>query len=143
MTTDTQVSLLARDANAPGAQLSLGSRARRVLALCLGSVCVVFGVIGAVLPLIPSTPFFLCAAGCFASAYPRLEAWLLSFAFIGGPVRAWRERGAIARPAKLAATIGMSVSLAAYAASGASPWALVAVAGLLALCAAFIWTRPC
>lgn len=143
MSLETQSELGADlNSNAPTARQGAGSKLKRVLAICLGCVCVVIGVIGAVLPLIPSTPFFLCATGCFASASPRLEAWLMSFAFIRDPVIAWRARGAIALPAKLAASGGMSVSLVAYAASGAGLWPLCVAAAILALCAAFIWTRP-
>jgi uncharacterized membrane protein YbaN (DUF454 family) len=114
----------------------------RPLAAVVGFVCVALGVIGALVPLMPSTVFFIAAAGCFAYASPRLEAWLLSFDFIGGPVRAWRERGAIALPAKLMATAGMGLGLTLYALTGAGALALTIAAGVLALCALFIWTRP-
>ena len=114
----------------------------RPLAVLAGVLCLALGVIGAFVPLMPSTVFFIGAAACFAYASPRLEAWLLSFEFIGGPVRAWRERGAIALPAKLMATVGMSVGLALFALSGPGAWALGAAIVFLALCAMFIWTRP-
>jgi|SRR5688572_24093141 uncharacterized membrane protein YbaN (DUF454 family) len=114
----------------------------RPIAIVLGLICVGLGVIGAFLPLMPSTVFFICAAGCFAYASPRLEAWLLSFDFIGEPVRAWRERGAIAFPAKMMATLGMILGLALFTFSGAGALALGIAAGFLALCALFIWTRP-
>lgn len=114
----------------------------RPVALLLGFLFLALGVIGAFVPLLPSTIFFIAAAACFAHASPRLEVWLLSFEFIGAPVRAWRERGAIALPAKLMATIGMSVGLGLYALSGPGAWALGAAAVFLALCALFIWTRP-
>lgn len=114
----------------------------RPLAALLGSICVALGVIGALLPLMPSTVFFIAAAACFAYASPRLEAWLLSFKWIGDPVRAWRERGAIALPAKILASLGMSIGLALFALSGASPITLTIAASVLALCALFIWTRP-
>jgi uncharacterized membrane protein YbaN (DUF454 family) len=114
----------------------------RPFAGLLGLVCLALGVIGVFVPLMPSTVFFIGAAGCFAYASPRLEAWLLSFEFIGRPVRAWRERGAIAWPAKVMATVGMAVGLALFALSGAGAWALGAAAVFLVLCAMFIWTRP-
>jgi uncharacterized protein len=114
----------------------------RPLALLLGLLCLALGVLGAFLPLMPSTVFFICAAGCFAYASPRLEAWLLSFAFIRRPVIAWRERGAIALPAKVAASLGMTIGLALYALTGAAAWMLAVAAGVLALCAIFIWSRP-
>jgi uncharacterized membrane protein YbaN (DUF454 family) len=114
----------------------------RPLAVLAGILCVALGVIGALVPLMPSTVFFIAAAACFAYASPRLEAWLLSFEFIGAPVRAWRERGAIARPAKIMASLGMSVGLVLFALAGASMVALAIAAAVLALCALFIWTRP-
>jgi len=114
----------------------------RPLAVLAGVACLALGVIGAFVPLMPSTIFFIGAAACFAYASPRLEAWLLSIEFIGGPVRAWRERGAIALPAKVTATVGMSVGLSLLALSGPGPWVLGAAVVFLALCAIFIWTRP-
>lgn len=114
----------------------------RPLAALVGFICVALGLIGAVVPLMPSTVFFIAAAACFAYASPRLEAWLLSFNFIGDPVRAWRERGAIARPAKIMATLGMIFGLIMFAFAGASAIALAVVAFPLALCVLFIWTRP-
>jgi uncharacterized membrane protein YbaN (DUF454 family) len=114
----------------------------RTLAALLGFVCVALGVIGALLPLMPSTVFFIAAAACFAYASPRLEAWLMSIEFIAAPVRAWRERGAISLPAKLLATLGMSISLIALVLTGTNTIALVAAAIFLALCALFVWTRP-
>lgn len=114
----------------------------RLLVALLGFICVALGIIGALVPLMPSTVFFISAAACFAYASPRIEAWLLSFNFIGRPVRAWRERGAIALPAKLLATLGMSLGLLAFALAGAKILMLAAAAFVLALCALFIWTRP-
>lgn len=114
----------------------------RTLVALLGFVCLALGVIGALLPLMPSTVFFIAAAACFAYASPRLEAWLMSINFIAEPVRAWRERGAISLAAKLMATAGMSIGLVALVIAGVNTVALVAAAAFLALCALFIWTRP-
>lgn len=114
----------------------------RPIVAVLGLVCVGLGIVGAILPLVPSTVFFIAAAACFAYASPRLEAWLLSHKFIGDPVRVWRERGAIALPAKLMATLGMSIGLTLFALTGANVTALAVAAAVLALCALFIWTRP-
>lgn len=114
----------------------------RPLVALVGFICVALGVVGAIVPLMPSTVFFICAAACFAYASPRLEAWLLSIKFIGEPVRAWRERGAIALPAKLLASLGMSVGLVVFFLWGANTLALSIAAGVLAFCALFVWTRP-
>ena len=114
----------------------------RPLVALLGFVCLTLGVIGAFVPLMPSTVFFIGAAACFAYASPRLEAWLMSIEFIASPVRAWRERGAISIPAKLMASLGMSIGLVALVIAGASTMILIGAAIFLALCALFIWTRP-
>lgn len=68
-----------------------------------------------------------------AEANKDLEGW---------NVRAWRDRGAIALPAKLMATLGMSLGLLILALTGANLLWLGIAGGVLALCALFIWTRP-
>ena len=65
--------------------------------LALGCLFVGLGMIGAVLPLMPTTIFLILATGCFARSSPRLEAWLLNHPRFGPTLRDWRERGAILR----------------------------------------------
>ena len=57
----------------------------------VGILFVVLGAIGAVLPLLPTTPFVLVAAWCFARSSPRLHRWLLESRLFGPMLRDWEE----------------------------------------------------
>ncbi|MCM5556734.1 YbaN family protein [Pleomorphomonas sp. JP5] len=111
--------------------------------MIIGCLMVVIGAIGAVLPLLPTTPFLLIAAACFARSSPRLEAWLLSHRRFGPLLSAWRERGAIPRSGKLLSTIGMALGFYAFY-KGSEPGLLllVIVAAVFVLIGAYVWSRP-
>lgn len=111
--------------------------------LALGLLCVALGLIGVLVPLMPTTVFLILAAGCFARSSPRLEAWLLDHPRFGPPLRAWRTEQAIPRRAKLAACVGIAGGFAVFLAA-AHPHLLPAsaVALILALVAWWIVSRP-
>jgi uncharacterized membrane protein YbaN (DUF454 family) len=111
--------------------------------LALGFGCVALGVIGALLPLMPTTIFLILAAGCFARSSPRLEAWLLDHPRFGATLRAWRRDRAIPRRAKRLACTGIAAGYALFLFTAAPHWPLaLGVAAAMAGCAAFIVTRP-
>jgi uncharacterized membrane protein YbaN (DUF454 family) len=111
--------------------------------LALGLVCVGLGVIGAILPLMPTTIFLILAAGCFARSSPRLEAWLLNHRRFGPTLRAWRADGAIPRNGKIAACCGITLGFALFMFGAHPHWKLwLPVAVLMAGCALYIVSRP-
>lgn len=77
-----------------------------------GAVSLVTGLVGIFLPLLPTTPFVLLAAFCFARASARAERWLLEHPRFGPMVRDWRERRAIPRRAKHLAWAMMTLGAA-------------------------------
>ncbi len=89
----------------------------RTTFLLLGLVCVAFAVIGVFVPLLPTTPFLLLAAACFARSSERFHQWLLNHPVFGTTVRAWDEHRSIPRKAKWVAivslimTLGISIAL--------------------------------
>lgn len=115
----------------------------RLLYLGLGWFFVGLGVLGAFLPLLPTTPFLLLAIACFTRSSPRLEAWLLNHPRFGPPLRDWREKGAIPRRAKILAVSMMAVSYGLFL-FGTSPplWRALLVLAILAGSSIFIVTRP-
>ncbi|WP_417691721.1 YbaN family protein [Roseibium sp.] len=116
---------------------------RRTTFKILGVGFVLIGLIGAVLPLLPTTIFFILAAGCFARSSPELEARILDHPRFGPMVRSWREHGVIPPKAKMMAVGGMVIGYVGFYV-GSQPrlvWAL-GVAAVFAACAGFVLSRP-
>jgi uncharacterized membrane protein YbaN (DUF454 family) len=93
-----------------------GSRTVRVLLWIAGSVALALGLIGVVLPGLPTTPFILLAAACYAKASPRLHAWLLHHRWFGPMLREWERDRSLTRRSKTVAILSMTVMV------GASIW---------------------
>jgi len=117
----------------------------RGLLRLLGGACLALGVAGVVLPLLPTTPFLLVAAWCFARSAPGLERWLLEHRRLGPPVRAWREHRVVPLRAKLLAAALLGTSLA-YAAlcptSGLGVTACALLAGVAAAVLGYLASCP-
>ncbi len=115
----------------------------RIAYFLAGIVFLALGLIGVVLPIMPTTIFLILAAGAFARSSPRLEAWLIDHAHLGPPIRRWRERGAISPRAKAMAAGGMAAGYALFLWSSTPGWWLaLAVLALLLACAAYVLSRP-
>ncbi|WP_106609581.1 YbaN family protein [Shimia abyssi] len=114
----------------------------RFLWASFGVFCVGLAVIGIVLPLLPTVPFLLLAAFCFARSSERLHYWLLSHKTFGPLIRDWQDSGAIRPAAKRAATISIIFVFGLSTALGLKATVLIIQAVVLSLVMLFIWTRP-
>jgi uncharacterized protein len=86
---------------------SIVSSARRTAYVVCGSVALVVGVIGIIVPLLPTTPFLLLAAACYARGSQRLHDWLLRHPVLGEHIRDYRERRGLKRQAKIVALVAL------------------------------------
>lgn len=120
-----------------------GSRAVRAFFLVLGTLFVGLGIAGVVLPVLPTTPFLLVAAACYARGSARFYSWLLNHRVFGPTIVEWRRHRSIPWRTKLVAiammatTLGISV---AFFVPGA--WLKVALAALGVLLAAWMYRIP-
>ena len=113
---------------------------KRQLYLAAGLVSLGLGSIGVILPLLPTVPFVILAAFCFANSSPRLESWLVEHPVFGVHIMNWRERRAITRRGKWAATVAFAVSCVLALLFVKLPWNLIPIAAAL-ISGSWIWTR--
>ncbi|KPQ07402.1 MAG: hypothetical protein HLUCCA12_06190 [Rhodobacteraceae bacterium HLUCCA12] len=108
----------------------------------LGGLSVGLGAAGVVLPLLPTTPFMLLAAYCFARSSPALEAWLVEHPRFGPAISDWRAHRAISRRAKIMAIGAITLTFALSFVMGLPMAVLVAQGAVLSMVSLFILTRP-
>ena len=75
----------------------------------LGFVFLAVAAIGLLLPLLPTTPFVLLAAACFAQSSERMHRWILGNATFGPMVRDWDEKRCVSCRVKWIAIASMGL----------------------------------
>lgn len=100
------------------------------------------GLVGIVVPGLPTVPFVLLAAYAAARGSARLHQWLLGHRQFGPLIRDWQAQGAVGRRAKWLATAMMAACAGILFL--VAPRASMAAAGtvVMALVAAWLWSRP-
>jgi uncharacterized membrane protein YbaN (DUF454 family) len=113
----------------------------RIFWWIIGVVSLALGGLGAVLPLVPSTPFVLLAAFCFARSSPAFHRWLLHSPVFGTAIRDWQAHRAISRRGKAMSVAAMALSLGVSVILGVELLLVGLQALVLSGAAAFILTR--
>ncbi|MCI5064603.1 YbaN family protein [bacterium] len=115
----------------------------RLLFLLAGYLSVGLGLIGALLPILPTTPFLVLAAACFSRSSPRLHEWLLKQPTVGPSLEQWETHGVIRLRAKIFATAMVVLSLSYPLLF--KDFSVLLKGGILlvvSLVLSYIWTRP-
>ena len=74
---------------------------KKTILVIFGFICLVLGITGIFLPILPTTPFLLLAAAVFARSSDRLYNWLINHKIFGEYIRNFREDKAISLNAKI------------------------------------------
>ncbi len=117
--------------------------ALRLFYLALGWLSVGLGIVGIILPILPTTPFLLVAVWAFSRSSPALAEKLRSHPKAGPYIRAWQDHGVIPVVGKALSTVmmtAMGIYLTAY--STAPLWAAVLACVVMIAVSIYILTRP-
>ena len=110
--------------------------------MALGFVCVGLGVLGAFLPLLPTTPFLLVALWAFSRSSRRFHHWLYTHPRFGPRLQEWKKYGTIPVKVKVSAVSMMLLSLVLLIVTQAK-WQVIAGAGAFILVGtAYVISRP-
>lgn len=107
-----------------------------------GLAALALGLIGIVLPVLPTTPLVLLAAFCFSKGSPRLRAWIANHSHFGPAIADWEATGAIPRKVKGFACAVMALTFAVSVGFGLSPMILIIQAVAMGAGATYVLTRP-
>lgn len=116
---------------------------KKIVYLILGHFCLALGIIGAFLPVLPTTPFLLLAAFCYSKSSDKLHKWMIQHKHLGPPLKDWQQNGVIGLKAKWLSTamillvIGWRFPLLQIAL-----WIKLLASAVLVGVLIFIWTRP-
>jgi hypothetical protein len=129
-------------------QITANSRAlsapARWLLQALAALCVLLGLIGVFVPVMPTVPFLLIAAWAASRSSPRLHRWLITHPRFGRQLREWNEHGVVPRHAKWLATAMMALSAVSMLIVAPPTWRWVVLAGMGAMAGllVWLWRRP-
>lgn len=103
-----------------------------------GAISLILGIIGAVLPVMPTVPFILLTAACWGRASPRFHRWLAQHKYFGPMVQNWQQNRAISRKSKYFAWTMMTFSSLGLLLRFPERWYVGVFTGLVCLCVG-IW----
>ncbi len=113
---------------------------KRSIFLVLGCLFFIVGIIGVIVPILPTTPFMILSAGCFAESSPRFHKILMNNRWFGEDLRRWENNKTMKRETKKRATwiILISFTISISILWGNIIWQLVLLCTALLLLF-FLW----
>lgn len=114
----------------------------KILIASLGWLCVVLGVIGIFLPLLPTTPFLLLAAWLFTHSSERFHRWLSEHPKLGPIISVWKNGEGLDKSIRTRILICMWASMLLSALIIGKLWAVIMLTCIGAGVTAYICRLP-
>jgi uncharacterized membrane protein YbaN (DUF454 family) len=114
----------------------------KYLLIFVGLLFVALGLIGIILPGLPTTIFLIAAAACFAKSSPTLHNWLMYHQWFGPILYNWQQSRTIPRKAKILALLSMLMASVYTCFMIESIWLISLILLLMVFPAAFVYRLP-
>lgn len=114
----------------------------KIVMMIAGWLCVVLGVIGIFLPLLPTTPFLLLAAWLFARSSERFHTWLVSHPKLGPIISAWQDGKGFERSVRRRVLIVLWLSMLLSMVIVAKLWAIVMLTCIATCVSIYLLKQP-
>lgn len=108
----------------------------------LAYVALGLGLVGIVVPGLPTVPFILLSAFAAARGSRSLHAWLHAHPRFGPMIRDWETQGAVSRRAKRLATGMMAVCAVIMFLTAPALWMAATGTAVMTVVALWLWRRP-
>jgi len=119
-----------------------GSRFRRRCFIVAGFISIAMGLLGIVLPVLPTTPFMLLGAYCFARGSEKWHHWLLNHRVFGEYITAFRERRGLTLKQKRRIALTVTLMMAISALHGLGPIMTVVIALIWVMTLIVLFVSP-
>ncbi len=118
------------------------NKSKKYFFIGLGLFFLLLGIIGVVLPLLPTTPFLILAAFFFNHGSPHFHNWLINHKVFGPPIQDWQKDRVIRTKYKVFASLMMTVSLYFVFTNERIPAiGSFSTSAFIAIVSIYIWTR--
>lgn len=114
----------------------------RHLWAALAWISLVLGIIGAILPVMPTVPFIIVSAYAASRGSKRLRSWLTAHPKFSQPILDWEQHGTVTRRTKWVSTLMMTGSTIGMMFTTSRWWIPVVAGSIMALTAIWLWLRP-
>jgi uncharacterized membrane protein YbaN (DUF454 family) len=120
------------DAENPRGSVAARSRLGRGLLIAAGSIAIALGLLGVFIPVLPTTPFLLLAAACYARSSARLHRWLHTNRVFGEYLRRYRAGEGLPLASKLISIglLWLSLGASAFGVPARLWWVRVLLGGI-------------